>query len=79
MLRLKNIMISGTQICANYFPEDLAEKGYVGIDIISGEIIDCITTTYDNPFNAYLSHAAQALIKMIELDVLPTEKVIMWY
>lgn len=79
MLRLKNIVKNDTQISANYYPEDSDTNGFVSVDIKSGEILDSDTTSYDEPFNAYLSHAVQALNKMVDLDSLPSEKVVMWY
>lgn len=79
MLRLRNIVKNDNQISANYYPEDSEVKGFVSIDTESGEILDSDITSYDEPFNAYLSHAAQALNKMIALDSLPSEKLVMWY
>ena len=79
MLRLRNIVKSDTQISADYYPEDSEVKGFVSVDIESGEILDSDTTSYDEPFNAYLSHAVQALSKMADSDTMPPEKVIMWY
>lgn len=79
MLRLRNIVKNNNQISASYYPEDSDVKGFVSVDIKSGEILDSDTTSYDEPFNAYLSHAAQALNKMADLDSFPSEKIVMWY
>lgn len=79
MLRLKNIVKNDTQISADYYPEDSDIKGFVSVDIHSGKILESDTTSYDEPFHTYLSHAAQALHKTVDLDSLPSEKVVMWY
>ncbi len=79
MLRLKNIRKNNGAIQADYFPENAKEQGFLSVDCNTGEILDSEITSYDEPFNGYLAHAAQALARIAKADTVPEEQLVMWY
>ncbi len=79
MIQLKNIKINGTQISCEIIPEDSAEKGYIVVDIKTGEIIDySLPPGYDWCKN-HINHARLALLKMSKSKDIPKDKLLMWY
>lgn len=79
MLILKNIEKNNDIIRAEYDPEKSGCIGSIAIDINSRNVIESKITSYDENIPIYLNHAIAALEKMISLDVVPEEKVVMWY
>lgn len=79
MLHLKNIVRNDKQISADYYPEGSDEKGYVCVDIRTGNVVRRKYTSYDGPLNTYAYHAALALRRMIPRAELPTNPCVMWY
>lgn len=79
MLRLTEIKRTDTYIEAYYTPEDITEKGYIKIDLKTGETIEKRITSYDGFVTTYLNMASQALENMKNDETLPETKVVMWY
>lgn len=61
------------------YTENSDEKGFLIVDIESGDIIDCTITSYDEMFETYLQHAAKALFNLSNKNSLLNEKIVIWY
>jgi len=79
MLILKNIKINNGCIEANYAPENSSETGYIKINSQTKSLIESEKTSFDDPLPSYFSHAVKVLIKLIDEEQLPEEKVVMWF
>lgn len=80
MLQLKNIKIDGNIITANYVPEGSeTEIGFIKYDFIRKEVKEKKTTSFDEPFSAYLHHAKRALQKYVDNNDTVKERIVMWY
>ena len=79
MLRLKNIVRNDKQISADYYPENSDEKGYICVDIQTGNVLCCKKSTFDQNLGSYSYHAAQALRNLLPLIQIPSERLVMWY
>lgn len=79
MLRLKNIKKNNSIISAEYEPENSGDLGSVSVNVESGEVIESKQSKMDEPLPMYLHHATEALKKMMKEDVIPEEKLVMWY
>ena len=79
MLKLKNIRRNNGIIAANYDPENTGELGFVSLDFQTGEVIESRASKYDEDMPVYLRHSISALKKLTEEEILPEEKMVMWY
>lgn len=79
MLKLKNIKSSNGIIYADYEPENSGITGKISIRISDKEVISSVVSEYDKEFPIYLQHAILALKKLVGIEELPEEKLVMWY
>ena len=79
MLRLKNIKRNNNLIMASYDPEATGELGFISLDLKTGEVVESRASKYDEDMPTHLHHGITALRKLIKEDMLPKEKLVMWY
>lgn len=79
MLRLRNIEKNNGIISASYEPENSGKIGTIKIDIATGKIMEKELSDYDKDFPWHYSHAVSALKDLEKKEVVPNEKLVMWY
>ena len=82
MVKLKNIKKNGTFMECDILPEDSKDFGHVAIDLRSKDPYKTVEYTlpegYEDCLN-HVSHTVTALLKMKDLDEIPSERLVMWY
>ena len=77
MVRLVNIKIDEKVAEADFIPEDSPEAGHIWVNLVTGDILDCINVPGYGA--SYRTHARQRLIKMAKEGNTRPECLIMWY
>lgn len=79
MVRLKNIEKNNGILTAFYDPEESGQLGTIKINAVTGEVVESSLSTYDKDFPVHFSHAVETLKQMIHEEIIPKEKLVMWY
>lgn len=80
MVQLINIEKTDEFISCEYIPEASEEKGYIKMDL-QGNVIVKIPTSFDHDYlpEDYSSFAIRRLRKLLSVDSVPKESLVMWY
>lgn len=74
MVILKNIKKTSSDISAEYYPEGKEPRGYMKMQINSGEIIEHeMACMFSAP------HVRKELKRLAQMDKPPIEKIVLWY
>ena len=79
MLKLKNINRNGNIISAEYDPENSGLLGSLSLDIKTGELLSSNISDFEGDMPIYFHHALTGLRSLIIQELIPNEKLIMWY
>lgn len=78
MVRLKNIERNSNIIECDIIPEDSIESGHVSVQIDSKKIENFSLPNGYEWCRNHVEHARMALLKLVQEDNIPNEKLIMW-
>lgn len=79
MVRLKNIEKNDKIIECDIVPEDSKESGHISVQIDTQRIDSFRLPTGYEWCRNHVDHAKTELLKIMSEDVIPREKLIMWY
>ncbi|MEG1336558.1 MAG: hypothetical protein RSC99_09110 [Clostridiales bacterium] len=79
MIKLINIKRNDKFIEAEYLPENSKEKGYIKIELESGEVIESKRSPYEDEYYEHFSQAKRELKRLAKEKELPKESLVMWY
>lgn len=74
MVILKNVKKTRDSISADYYPEGRKEKGFMRLNLTSGEVVQ-----HDNADMFSAPHVRYELQRLSRLDNPPSEKTVIWY
>lgn len=78
MVKLKNIVKNNNMIQCDIYPEDSKEKGFITVNVITGELESYVLPKEYEWCMNHLQHAKRALLDMVKADKMQDEKVVMW-
>lgn len=78
MLVLRNIVKTEDTIESEYYPENKNVFGHIKIDINSKRIVS-LKKAKGYEYSSGPLHAKNELLKMVNLEDMPKERVVIWY